>query len=149
MEKTKTEKIKIVAIVGPTGVGKTSLSIELASFFDAEIISADSRQVYRFMDIGTAKPTKKEREDIPHHLIDVVSPDRDYSAALFKRDAEAALADIVSRGKRVFLTGGTGLYVRAFLEGLFTGPGRDDSVRGALLKEAEAFGREYLHKELS
>jgi len=143
------EKTKIVVIVGPTAAGKTAFSCELAGIFDAEIISADSRQVYKHMDIGTAKPTEKQRNSVPHHLIDVCRPDSGYSAADFKRDAEESLRAVSSRGKRAFIVGGAGLYVRAFLEGLFIGPGNIASVRETLLKEERLFGREYLHKELS
>ncbi len=144
----KTEKIKLVAIVGPTGVGKTSLSIELALRFNGEIISADSMQVHRHMDIATAKPTREEKTLVRHHLIDIVEPDRDYNAADFVRDAQSAIRDITGRGKSVFIVGGTGLYLRALLGGLFEGPGRDVTLRGELMEKARTEGRQSLHEEL-
>ena len=109
---------KLIAIVGPTASGKTSLGIALAKKFDGEIISADSRQVYRGMDVGTAKATGAERAAIPHHLIDIREPNEDYAVAEFKHEAETAIDDIVARGKLPVMVGGTGLYVRAVLENL-------------------------------
>ena len=111
-------KPKIIAIVGPTASGKTALGIALAKKFGGEIVSADSRQIYRGMDIGTAKPTAEERRVIPHHLIDIKDPDEDYTVADYKRDAIAAIDGIVARGNVPLLVGGTGLYMRAVLENL-------------------------------
>ena len=110
----------LFVIVGPTAAGKTALAIELAQRFDGEIISADSRQIYRRMDIGTAKPTREERARAPHHLIDIVDPDEFYTLARYQADAYAAIDDTLcaARGKQPFLVGGTGLYVRAVVEGL-------------------------------
>ncbi len=108
---------KLVAIVGPTATGKTALGIHLARQFDGEIVGADSRQVYRYMDIGTAKPTPEERAAAPHHLIDVADPDEPFSLARWLELAEAALADIWARGKQPLLVGGSGQYVWALLEG--------------------------------
>jgi len=105
-------KPKIVAIVGPTASGKTALGIALAKKFDGEIVSADSRQIYRGMDIGTAKPTIAERRAIPHHLIDIKNPDEEYTVADYKTDAIAALDDIITRGKLPIIVGGTGLYIK-------------------------------------
>ena len=107
----------LVAIVGPTAVGKSKLALHLAQAFDGEIISADSRQVYRYMDIGTAKSSVEERAQVPHHLIDMVDPDQDFSLALYQDMAYGALAEIERRGKLALLVGGSGLYVRAFVEG--------------------------------
>ncbi len=107
----------LVAIVGPTATGKSSLALELCQTLNGEIISADSRQVYRYMDIGTAKPTKEEQALVPHHLIDVVDPDDDFSLALYQSKALEAINDIQRRGKTAFLVGGSGLYVWALLEG--------------------------------
>src|SRR5712692_3890079 len=104
-----TSNIRLIAIVGPTAVGKTSLAIRLAETFNGEIIGADSRQIYRHMDIGTAKPTAAERARVPHHLIDVVAPDETLTLAQYKQLANAAIADIAARGKLPFLVGGTGL----------------------------------------
>ncbi len=106
----------VVAIIGPTAVGKTGLAVELAEHFDGEIVSADSRQFYRGMDIGTAKPSPDELARVPHHLIDVADPDEPWSLAAFKREAAAALADIHSRGKLPFLVGGTGQYIYGLLD---------------------------------
>jgi len=106
----------VVAIIGPTAVGKTALAVELAQHFDGEIVSADSRQFYRGMDIGTAKPTPDELAQVPHHLIDVADPDEPWSLAAFKREAGAALAEIHRRGKLPFLVGGTGQYIYGLLD---------------------------------
>lgn len=109
---------KVVAIVGPTASGKTSLSIALAKRFNGEIISADSRQIYRGMDIGTAKASPAELAAVPHHLIDIRNPNEDYTVADFKRDAIAAIDDVLSRGKTPLLVGGTGLYITSVVENL-------------------------------
>ena len=115
----KVEQIShLFVIVGPTAVGKTALTIELARRFDGETVSADSRQIYRGMDIGTAKPTREEQARVPHHLIDIVAPDEPYTLANYQAQAYAAIDGILARGKQPFLVGGTGLYVRAVVEGL-------------------------------
>jgi tRNA dimethylallyltransferase len=108
---------RIIAIVGPTGIGKSRLALHLAVVFPGEIVSVDSRQVYRFMDIGTAKPSPQELESIPHHLINIVNPDDSFSLATYQELANQAIADIHQRGKLPFLVGGTGLYVKAVIEG--------------------------------
>jgi tRNA dimethylallyltransferase len=113
---------RLVVIVGPTGIGKTRLALKLASVFNGEIISADSRQVYRYMDIGTAKPTPEELAGIPHHLINIVDPDEEFNLAFFQEQARLAIQDIHRRGKLPFLVGGTGLYIKAIIEG-FKPPG--------------------------
>ena len=113
---------RLVVIVGPTGIGKTRLALKLASVFNGEIISADSRQVYRYMDIGTAKPTPEELASVPHHLIDIVNPDEEFNLAFFQEKTHRAIEDIHRRGKVPFLVGGTGLYVKAVIEG-FKPPG--------------------------
>jgi tRNA dimethylallyltransferase len=107
----------VIAVVGPTAVGKSELALHLAQYFPAEIISADSRQVYRYMDIGTNKPTPAERESVPHHLIDVVEPDEDFSLAMYHQLANAALKAIRQKGKLPLLVGGSGLYVWSLVEG--------------------------------
>ena len=109
-------KPKVIAVVGPTASGKTKLAIELAHKLDGEIISADSRLVYKGFDIASAKPTLEEREGIPHHLIDIVEPEFDYSAGKFAEDAKIAIQDILSRDKTPIVAGGTGLYFRVLLE---------------------------------
>lgn len=117
----------VVVVTGPTASGKSGLAVELALRFEGEIVNADSMQVFRFMDIGTAKPGPEARARVPHHLYDVVSPNEDYSAGRYAQEARAAAERIHERGRVVFLTGGTGLYIRAFLEGLVE-TGRADRV---------------------
>ena len=116
----ETRKPKIIIILGPTAVGKTDLALDLASGFGGEIISADSMQVYRHLDIGTSKPSPQERERVPHHLIDVVNPDEEFSAARFNEMARGIIGDLEGR-KAVFVVGGTGLYVRTLTGGLIEG----------------------------
>jgi tRNA dimethylallyltransferase len=123
---------KVPVLVGPTAVGKTAVALALASYWPVEIISADSRQVYRRLDIGTAKPSPKERARAPHFGIDLVEPGSRYSAGHFARDAAKWLADIRARNKQPMIVGGTGLYVRAFAEGLFTEPTLDPAKRRSL-----------------
>ena len=108
------EKIKIAAVTGPTASGKTALAIALAKELNGEIISCDSMQIYKGMDIGTAKPTREELAQVPHHLIDIVSADAPYSCSDYVKDAEMAVEDIVSRGKLPIFCGGTGLYLDRF-----------------------------------
>lgn len=142
-------KIRIVCIVGPTGSGKTELAVRLAEQLDGEIVNADSMQVYRHMDIGTAKPSAELRRRVPHHLIDIVSPDVNFSASDFRREAEAAIADIHGRGKKVFVVGGTGLYVRALLQGLVDSLSGDEEIRNELTELAERIGNEGLLQQLA
>jgi tRNA dimethylallyltransferase len=130
-----TARPPVVVVTGPTASGKTSLAIDLARRFDGEIVNADSMQVYRFMDIGTAKPTPEERSRVPHHLIDVANPDETYSAGRFAREARAAFAEIHGRGRLPILAGGTGLYIRAALHGLVDGVPADDALRERLESE--------------
>jgi tRNA dimethylallyltransferase len=111
-------KPKIVAVIGPTASGKTALGIAIAQTLGGEIVSADSRQIHRGMDIGTAKPTEAERRAVPHHLIDIKNPSEDYTVAEYQRDAIAAIDGIITRGKIPLLVGGTGLYIKAVLENL-------------------------------
>ena len=108
---------KLLAIIGPTGIGKTKLAIQLALHFNGEIINADSRQIYRYMDIGTAKPTKEELAAVPHHLVDIIELNEEFSLAEYQQLAEKNIQDIQARGKIPFLVGGSGLYVWAILEG--------------------------------
>jgi len=138
----------VLVLVGPTAIGKTALSLLLAERFNAEIISVDSMQVYRFMDIGTAKVTSEERARIPHHLLDIVNPDEDYDAADFVADAVQAIKDIHQRNKMVLLTGGTGLYLRSLIDGLFTGTGQFPEIREQLRQRLLCDGPHKLHEEL-
>jgi tRNA dimethylallyltransferase len=125
----------VVVLTGPTASGKTAAALRLAKRFDVEIVSADSMQVYRYLDIGTAKPTLAERAEVPHHLIDVVLPDVEYNAGRYAREARAAAAAVHARGRLVLLVGGTGLYIRAFLEGLLDEGGADRDLRERLERE--------------
>ncbi len=141
-------KPKVVIIVGPTGVGKTELALKCAATFGGEIISADSMQVYRSMDIGTAKPTIDERQSIPHHLIDVVDPDEEFNAALFVKLAAGIIETLTKRGKTIFVVGGTGLYVRSLVGGLFEGPQADQTLRKGYRRDLMRYGSGYLHERL-
>jgi tRNA dimethylallyltransferase len=131
---------RLVVIVGPTASGKSSAALTLAERVDGEIVSADSQQVYVGMDVGTGKVSAEERARVPHHLLDVITPERQMTAARFIELADAAIADISARGKAVVVAGGTGLYVRALLFGLFEGPGGDAALRERLRAEAEVGG---------
>ena len=139
----------LIAIVGPTAVGKSALAIHLAQVFGGEIVSADSRQVFHGMDIGTAKPNPEERELVPHHLIDVVEPDQDFTLALYQQMATRAIQDIQRRGRLALLVGGSGLYVRALLGG-FRIPhvSPDAELRRSLKQKAAEEGYMALYEEL-
>jgi tRNA dimethylallyltransferase len=138
----------LVVILGPTGSGKTSLSVALAQRFAGEIVSCDSVAVYRGLEIGSAKPSPEQRKLVPHHLLDVVGPDAFYTAGDYSRAAREAIADIVGRGRLPIVTGGTGLYLRALLQGLFPGPQRSAALRDRLLRKAETRGPISLHRIL-
>lgn len=125
----RTEKPRLIVIVGPTAAGKSAVAIRLARQWNGEIVSADSMQVYRHMDIGTAKPSPAEQSYAHHHLIDIVNPDEPFNAARFVERARAVIADLHHRGKRIIVAGGTGLYIRALLGGLFDGPAADEALR--------------------
>jgi tRNA dimethylallyltransferase len=142
-------KPKIIAVVGPTASGKTALGIALAQKLDGEIVSADSRQIYRWMDIGTAKPSAAERRAIPHHLIDIKNPDEDYAVAEYKSDAISAVNDILSHGKVPIILGGTGLYVKAVLENLdIPKVTTDPKLRAEIEAEIARDGLEAMFKKL-
>lgn len=138
----------VLVLVGPTAIGKTALSIDLANRFNCEIISMDSMQIYRYMDIGTAKITHEEQQGIRHHLLDIVEPNEHYDASCFCKDAIVAIDDIHKRGKNVLLTGGTGLYLQALVEGLFQGPPGNDAIRKELQLELEEQGVEEIYAQL-
>lgn len=138
----------VVVVLGPTGSGKTALSLELAERFGGEIVSCDSVAVYLGMEVGTAKPTTAERRRVPHHLIDVTSPDVPFTAGEYSRQARAALKDIAGRGLMPIVTGGTGLYLRALTEGLFAGPARQEDFRARLTRSRERHGDGWLHRIL-
>ena len=139
----------LLVIVGPTGVGKTAVAARLAAALPLEAVNADSRQVYRGMDIGTGKPTVDERAILPHHLIDVVNPDERYHAARFRVEALRALVEIRARGRLPVVVGGTGLYVRSLLKGLEPAPPADPALRGELERYARAHGAGALHGRLA
>ena len=149
MSDVNPKKIKIAAIVGPTASGKTALAIALARELGGEIISCDSMQIYRGMDIGTAKPTPEELAAVPHHLIDILPPDAPYSCSDYVRDAEAAIEDIVSRGKLPILCGGTGLYLDRLLRGGTEDcAASDEKLRQELWDFAEKEGTDALYDRL-
>ena len=141
-------KIPLLVICGPTASGKTQLALELASTLPIEVISADSRQIYRGMDIGTAKATAAERACVPHHLLDVVAPDESFSAADFMRLGREAIAEIHQRGKLAVVVGGTGLYIDALTRGLIAAPGEDPLLRQKLLELENEQGEGTLHQRL-
>ena len=140
---------RLVAIVGPTATGKSALGIALAERFDGEIVSCDSTAVYRGFDIGTDKVPLDEQRGIPHHMVDVVDPTEEYSAARYARDASAVIRGITARGRLPILVGGTGFYYRALTRGLFEGPSRDEPLRRRLERVAERRGYERLHRWLA
>ncbi len=134
--------------MGATGSGKSALAVELAQRLGGEVVSCDSVAVYRGLEIGAAKPTAEQRASVPHHLLDVVAPDETFSAGDYSRSARAAIADITARGRAPIVAGGTGLYLRALLEGLFEGPQRDEELRDRLRATARKRGVEYVHRLL-
>jgi tRNA dimethylallyltransferase len=138
----------LVVILGPTGSGKTALSIALAQRFDGEIVSCDSVAVYCGLEIGSAKPSAVQRQQVPHHLLDVVTPDAFYTAGDYARAARGAITAIAVRRRLPIVTGGTGLYLRALLQGLFPGPQRSSELRERLVRRAEARGPASLHRIL-
>ena len=132
----------IICLAGPTASGKTALAVELAKEFDGEVVSCDSMQVYRRMDIGTAKPTKEEMQGIPHHMIDVASPEEDYSVSRYCAQAAPIVEDIVARGKTAIIAGGTGLYMDSIIRGNDFAPFPSTGVRQRLEAQADAEGLE-------
>jgi len=139
----------LVVILGPTASGKSALAVSLAERFGGEVLACDSTQVYRGFDIGTAKPTLEERRGVPHHLLDIVEPSAVFTAGEYRRQALNVLADLRSRNRLPILTAGTGLYLRALLEGLAEAPERSDALRARLQESAERHGgNQYLHRML-
>ncbi len=139
----------VLILAGATASGKTELALDLARRFDAEIVGADSRQIYRGMPIGTAAPTDAERALVPHHLVGFLDPHERYSAARFARDAAAAIAEIHARGKRALVVGGTGFYIRALVGGVALAPEHDEALRDRLAREARVHPPEVLHAWLA
>lgn len=138
----------IICIAGPTASGKTALAVELAKEYNGEVVSCDSMQIYRRMDIGTAKPTVEEREGIPHHMLDVADPDEDFSVSRYCALAAPIVDDIVARGKTAIIAGGTGLYMDSLIKGNDFAPFPSTGVREKLEKEAEAIGIEAMLERL-
>ncbi len=143
-------KPKVIVICGPTGVGKTSAAIEIAGEFKGEIINADSMQIYKYMDIGTAKPTLDEQARVKHHMIDIVYPDESFDAAMYAKTARETVIKLDRQEVVSFVVGGTGFYIKALLYGLFTGPakGGDVNIRERLKGEATVHGAAFLHTRL-
>jgi tRNA dimethylallyltransferase len=139
----------MILVLGVTASGKGRVGFDLAKWLDGEIVSLDSMKIYRRMDIGTAKPSKEARQRVHYHLIDIVEPSESFSVALFLDKARAAIDDIRGRGKRVIAVGGTALYIKALLYGLFEGPGGNEQVRAELRSRAAAEGLAALHRELA
>ncbi|MGL1932930.1 MAG: tRNA (adenosine(37)-N6)-dimethylallyltransferase MiaA [Desulfotalea sp.] len=138
----------ILVLVGPTAIGKTSLSIEIAKLFNCEIISMDSMQIYKEMDIGTAKVTEKEQDGIPHYLLDIINPDQHYDASNYCRDALIAIDKILAKGKLPLITGGTGLYLQSLCHGFIEGPKIDENVRLKLQNDLDEQGPAEMHLRL-
>ncbi len=147
---TKSTKIPVAVIVGPTASGKTSLSIEIAKRYNGEVVGCDSMQIYKYMNIATAKPTKEEMDGVVHHMIDVVEPDEEYSVAHYAKAAKKCINDIHSRGKLPVMAGGTGLYVDNVLQNISLAESVTDfELREKLIADAEEKGNEYMHKRLA
>ena len=138
----------LVILLGPTGVGKSQLAIELAMDLGGEIVNADSMQVYRYMDIGTAKPTLEEQRKVRHHLIDMVTPDQFFNAALYRTLARKTIDELHKSKKPVFIVGGTGLYIKALIQGIFATPKIDPLVREKLKEEGKEKGGDFLFQRL-
>ena len=139
---------KLIFLVGPTAIGKTGISFELAKLIECEIISCDSMQVYKGMNVGTSKPAKILLDSVPHHLIDIIEPSEEFSVAQFRSIATKAIEEILSRKRTPLLVGGSGLYVKVLIDGIFEAPTTDRELRKRLQQEAEEFGIEILYRRL-
>ena len=148
MLKAKVKKRVIICLIGPTAVGKTEVALKLAKRIGAEIISCDSMQVNKGIDIATSKPTQEQRRKVPHHLIDIVSPSREYNAARFRTSCLKIINGIHKRGRPPLIVGGSGLYFRALLDGLFKGPGQSAILRKKFYQQAQKYGPAHLYKRL-
>jgi tRNA dimethylallyltransferase len=147
-ERTRPARTAVGFIVGPTGAGKSALAMEVAERANCEIVNADSRQFYRGMDLGTAKPSAEDRRRVPHHLIDVRDPDESLDVAEFAQLARAAIEDIAARGRNPLIVGGSGLYLRVIRGGIFSGPAASAEIRDRLAKVAAQLGVGHLHQKL-
>lgn len=139
---------KVIVIVGPTCSGKTSLSLKLAGLIPSEIISADSRQIYKNLDIGTAKPSKEQLQKVPHHLIDFLNPSENYDVSKFENDAKGIIEQIHKKIKTPIVVGGSGLYIKALIDGIFDTAEKDEDYRKELLQKRKEHGNEFLYEEL-
>jgi len=137
-------RIPLIVICSPTATGKTHLAMQLAEAFGGQIVNADSLQVYRYLDIGTAKPTREERSRVTHHLVDVVDPDEEFNAAIYAEQARAIIEKLARENKPVFVVGGTGLYIRALLQGIIATPPVDEKIRNHYRGLRDRHGKEYL-----
>ena len=144
---SKKERL-LVALLGPTGSGKSQLALTAAQALDGEIVNCDSMQMYRLLQIGTSKPTQQQQQQVPHHLYDVVDPDDYFSAGRYMAEARKICREIADRGRIPLVVGGTGLYLRALLEGIFEGPGRSEEIRERLQDIASRKGFDYLYRLL-
>ena len=148
LNKTESQTPKIIVITGPTATGKTALGALLAKTLGGEVVSADSMQIYKYMDIGSAKPAESEMLGVPHHMIDVVPPSEDYSAGRYVSDASACIDDIIRRGKRPVLVGGCALYINSLISGVVFAPGGEAGLRSDLENEYDALGGEAMLNKL-
>jgi len=139
---------EVIVIVGPTCSGKTNLSLKLSQLIPSEIISADSRQIYKHLDIGTAKPSKNQLKKATHHLIDILDPSENYDASLFEKDAEKIIDEIFKKNKTPIIVGGSGLYIKALIDGIFGTADKDEEYRKELHQKRKEYGNELLYKEL-
>ena len=142
-------KEKVIVLCGPTGIGKTSLSLTVAGEFNGAIVGADSMQIYKYMDVGTAKPSLAERSLVPHYMIDIIPPDVRFDAADYARQGRRAILLIREQGRVSFVVGGTGFYIKALLHGLFDAKPTDPAVRQRLKAEAASYGSAYMHDRLA
>jgi tRNA dimethylallyltransferase len=142
------DRPRVAILVGPTGVGKSKLVIELVEVFGGEVVSADSMQVYRHMDIGTAKPTIDEQKRVRHHLIDIVTPDQPFHAGLYQRLGRKTIDQLFRSGKPIWVVGGTGLYIKTLTQGIFSSPKIDPTVKERLAQEAKEKGEDFLYQRL-
>jgi tRNA dimethylallyltransferase len=145
---TDADKPKVIVICGATAVGKTSAAIDLARIYNGEIISADSRQIYRYMNIGTAKPSPEQLAEISHYMVDFIDPDQHFDARRFARMAHEIILKLIGKNQLPFVVGGTGLYIKALFNGLFEDNFSDPSVRGRLKQEADKLGKKALYERL-
>ena len=142
------QRSPLIILVGPTCAGKSELALSLALQYRMEIVSADSLQVYRYLDTGTAKPSLEDRKKVKHHLIDVADPDEEFSAVRFMELAREVIDSLLREGTSVLVVGGTGLYIKALTKGIFRGPAADEKLRSEIKKDVQKLGKEYLYQRL-